>query len=123
GDEVIVVSEDDDTIRLASEAPEVDEAAIRTVEPATAAPERTLVLGWNRRAPTVIGELDGYVAAGSEVVIAADLSAAELSLEDLEATLQNQSVRFVRADTTSRRVLDRLDVPSFDHIVVLCYAD
>ncbi|HEX6869184.1 MAG TPA: hypothetical protein VF119_10290 [Candidatus Limnocylindrales bacterium] len=123
GDQVIVVSEDDDTIRLTSEAPQVDEAAIRSAEPAAAAPERTLILGWNRRAPTIVRELDGYVAAGSEVVIAADLSATEMSLEDLEATLRNQSVRFIRADTTSRRVLDRLDVPSFDHIVVLCYAD
>ena len=93
------------------------------MEPAAAAPERTLVLGWNRRATTIIRELDGYVAPGSEIVIAADLGAAELSLEDLKASLHNQSVRFVQADTTSRRVLDRLDVPSFDHIVVLCYAD
>lgn len=123
GDQVIVVSEDDDTVRLASAPPTVDEAAIRTVEPAAATPERTLVLGWNRRAPTIIRELDGYVAAGSEIVIAADLPPAEMALEDLEATLQNQAVRYVRADATSRRVLDRLDVPSFDHIVVLCYAD
>ena len=63
------------------------------------------------------------MAPGSEVVIAADLDATEMQLEELEASLQNHSVKFIRADTTSRRVLDRLDVPSFDHIVVLCYAD
>ena len=41
-------------------------AAIRDRRAATGrAPERTLVLGWNWRAPTIIGELDSYVAPGS----------------------------------------------------------
>ncbi len=123
GDEVIVVSEDDDTVRLGSTAAEVDETAIRTVEPAPPAPERTLVLGWNRRAPTIIRELDGYVAAGSETIVVADTTGADVSLADLRPAIANQSIRFIRADTTSRSVLDRLDVPSFDHIVVLCYSD
>ena len=122
-DEVIAVSADDDTVRLAAEPAAVDESAIRVVEAAAAAPERTLVLGWNRRAPTIIRELDAYVAGGSEVVVVADTPDSADVLEALGPTLANQSVRFVRADTTSRRVLDRLDVPSFDHIVVLCYAD
>ena len=122
-DELIVITEDDDTVRLASTAAEVDDAAIRMKEPAPAAPERTLVLGWNRRAPTIVRELDGYVAPGSEIVVVADQAGAEGVLEALGSTLVNQSVRFIRADTTSRRVLDRLDVPSFSHIVVLCYAD
>ena len=123
GDEVIVVSEDDDTVRLGSTAAEVDEAAVRTVEPAAPAPERTLVLGWNRRAPTIIRELDGYVAAGSEIVVVADIANADSALVELRPTLANQAIRFVHADTTSRSVLDRLEVPSFDHIVVLCYSD
>ena len=122
-DEVIVVTEDDDTVRISGTAAEIDEGAIRTVEPAAAAPERTLVLGWNRRAPTIIRELDGYVAPGSEVVVVADLGAADTVVEELGPGLTNLSLRFVRADTTSRRVLDRLDIPSFNHIVVLCYAD
>ncbi len=123
GDEVIVVSEDDDTIRLTTTSPAVDEAAIRTIEPAPAAPERTLVLGWNRRAPTIIRELDGYVAAGSELVVVADIADADPVLVEVRPTLVNQAIRFVHADTTSRAVLDRLDIPSFDHIVVLCYSD
>jgi ion channel POLLUX/CASTOR len=122
-DEVIVVSEDDDTVRLGGAAADVDEAAIRTVEPAPPAPERTLVLGWNRRAPTIIRELDGYVAAGSEIVVVADTPGTEASLADLRPAIANQSIRSIRADTTSRSVLDRLDVASFDHIVVLCYSD
>ena len=87
------------------------------------APERTLVLGWNRRAPTIIRELDGYVAGGSAVVVVADIPGVEAALDALRPTLANQTVRFERADTTSRAVLETLDVGSFDHIVVLCYSD
>ena len=122
-DEVIAVSEDDDTVRLAIRAGDRRRVGHPGRRDGPGVPERTLVLGWNRRAPTVIRELDGYVAQGSEVVVVADAPDADAALEALRPTLANQSVRFVRADTTSRRVLDRLDVPSFDHIVVLCYSD
>ena len=96
GDQLIVVTEDDDTIRLASEPPAVDEAAIRTSSPAAAAPERTLVLGWNRRAPTIIRELDGYVAAGLGRSSSRRTSpAAETAARGARARRsQNQSVRF-----------------------------
>ena len=123
GDHIIVISEDDDTVRLTSEASPVDEAAIRTRTQTELAPERTLVLGWNRRAPTIIRELDGYVAGGSAVVVVADTPGVEPALDALRPTLANQTVRFERADTTSRAVLETLDVGSFDHIVVLCYSD
>lgn len=123
GDDVIAISKDDDTVRLASASVEVDEAAIRTHARTTPAPERTLVLGWNRRAPTIIRELDGYVADGSEVVVVAEIPDVEAALEALRPALAHQTARFTRADTTSRAVLEGLALPSFDHIVVLCYSD
>ena len=101
-----------------------DEAAIRIVEPAPAAPERTLVLGWNRRAPTIIRELDGYVAAGSEVVVVADLP--DVGGGPRRARGRRSPTRRSGSSGPTRpagRVLERLDVPSFDHIVVLCYSD
>jgi len=123
GDHLIVISEDDDTIRLWTETAQVDEAAIRTTARTELAPERTLVLGWNRRATTIIRELDGYVAGGSAVTVVADIPEVEAALDALRPTLASQTVRFVRADTTSRTVLEKLDIGAFDHIVVLCYSD
>ena len=122
-DHLIVITEDDDTVRLASDASQEDEAAIRTHAPTAVAPERTLVLGWNRRAPTIIRELDGYVAGGSAIVVVADIPGVETALDALSPRLANQAVRFERADTTSRAVLETLDIGSFDHIIVLCYSD
>ncbi len=123
GDHLIVISEDDDAVRPAAEPAKADDAAIRTSAPTELAPERTLVLGWNRRAATIIRELDGYVASGSAVTVVADIPEVEAALDVLRPTLANQTVRFERADTTNRSVLETLDIGSFDHIVVLCYSD
>jgi voltage-gated potassium channel Kch len=122
-DEVIAISADDDTVRSTTDVFELDEAAVRVGEPRPAAPERTLILGWNWRAPTIVVELDGYVAPGSRVTIVADVAEVEAAVESMRPVLANQAVEVRRADTTSRAVLDRLDVPSFDHIIVLCYSD
>lgn len=123
GDEVIAISADDDTVRLATQRATVDGSAVRVVARPARVPEKTLLLGWNWRAPTVIRELDGYVADGSQVTVVADLVDVAPALDVLRPSLANQTVVFKRADTTNRAVLDALDVPSFDHIVVLCYSD
>jgi voltage-gated potassium channel Kch len=123
GDEVIVISADDDTVRVHAEAAAVDDTAIRSPAPKPAAPERTLVLGWNWRAPTIIRELDGYVPPGSLATVVADLPGPAAALDALRPSLANQSVTFRHADTTSRSVLETLDVPSYDNVIVLCYSD
>jgi len=122
GDEVIVISADDDTIRLGAAA-DVDETAMLSPALKPAAPERTLVLGWNWRAPTIIRELDGYVPAGSLAMIVADRPGPAAVLDALRPSLVNQSLTFRQANTTSRSVLEALDVASFDNVIVLCYSD
>jgi voltage-gated potassium channel Kch len=112
GDQLILIAEDDSTIRLGTGgAP--DESAISTASPPTSGPERTLILGVNLRLHTILTELDEYVAAGSEAVVVADHKEPGLP------RLDNLKVRFERGDTTSRAVLEALDPAAFDHIIVL----
>lgn len=121
GDEVIAISQDDDTVRLSGKSDfDVRERAIRMVPPAPPKPERALILGWNWRAPRIVAGLDEYVAKGSEVVIVAELAEAEQELRRECGDFQNQTLRYVVGDTTSRRMLESLDVGSFDHIILLC---
>jgi voltage-gated potassium channel Kch len=123
-DRVIAISADDDTIRLsARDGHGVDEEAIRTGTPRPQAPERTLILGWNDRAGTIVGELDNYVGAGSIVQVVADrpsIPEAPQSSHVLPVrTFQNLSVYFRQGDTADRAVLDGLQVETYDHIIVL----
>src|SRR6476469_8720314 len=61
GDRLIVISEDDDTIRLrGAQNIAIDPSVIELREPAIPTPERTLILGWNWRGPAIINELDHY---------------------------------------------------------------
>lgn len=121
GSQVILIAEDDSAIALATQAPAIDEGAIRTRADRPLGPERTLMLGWNARGRVVIEELGKYVAPGSEVLVVASPG-----LGDPEVTAlsnENQRVAFREADTTARTVLDSLDVPAYDHVIVLGYSD
>ena len=71
GDRLIVIAADDDQITLDDGMPPIDESVLREAPARTEAPERTLVLGWNWRAPGIVHELDAYVAPGSEVLVVA----------------------------------------------------
>ena len=124
GDQLIVVSRDDDTIHLSGRTDfGIDESAIQTASPAAPRAEQVLVLGWNRRAPTIINELDNYVAPGSSVLVVASSPEAQHDLERQCAECRNLTVNFRQGDTTDRRTLDSLQPDEYEHIVVLCYSD
>jgi ion channel POLLUX/CASTOR len=123
GDKVIAIAEDDDRVRLAPAPAAVNEAAIRRAPVVEPVPERTLILGWNRRALTVIEELDQYVAPGSELTVVAFSEGLEETIEELRASRRHLNITHQFGDTTSRRVLDGLDVVAYQHVIVLSYSD
>jgi len=120
-DEIILIAEDDSAIHLSEDGdPESDAGAIRKPPSREPRPERTLILGWNDRAPTIVAELDHYVHSGSEVtVVTPDGAAPSSRFEEL----RNQNVTSHVGDTTDRRTLDRLEVSSYDHVIVLGQPD
>jgi voltage-gated potassium channel Kch len=120
GDQLIVIAEDDSAIRLPQrrEPPAVEEAAIRTASPQPPRPERTLIMGWNSRVPTIVRELDAYVAPGSTVTIVAE---AEEGAGELDpASLSHLEIVSREGDTTDRATIEGLNVGSFDHVILLC---
>ena len=121
GDQLFALSEDDDTILLSglTNIP-IEEGLIRSGSKAQKRePERTLIIGWNRSAATIIRELDAYVAKGSEVTLVADDHRARADVRTCEENLKNQRLTFTPGDTTSRKLLDSLDIMEYDHVIVL----
>lgn len=116
-DEIVLIAEDDSRIELSEGRTfRIDEGVIRKSVPREPEPERTLILGWNERAPTIVAELDHYVHPGSEVtVVTRDGPVSTAPFERLE----NQSVSSLAGDATGRRVLDELGVSLYDHVIVL----
>ena len=121
GEQLILISEDDDTMRLAHPIdPPIDHQAIRAVDPAPAKAEHTLILGWNDRVCSMIQQLDQYVAPGSAVTVVAEFPAAEVDLSQESLKLQRQTVRYQQGDPTDRTVLESLELTEYNHAVVLC---
>ena len=117
GDQLIVIAEDDSTIRLASSSGTPDESAISSAALTEHAPERTLVLGYNSSLEVMLRELNEYVPASSSVTVLADHA------QPAFAEYENLSITFQSGDTTSRANLESLDVASFDHVIVLAYRE
>lgn len=124
GDRVIAISEDDDTLRLSGlKDTAINAKAIQQAVTQNAVPERTLIMGWNRWAPTIMQELDRYVVSGSELMIVADVDEAREEVAKIKKALQNQEVQFVHGAITDRQVLDGLDLRTYQHVIVLSYSD
>lgn len=121
GDHIFALSEDDDTIKLSNltNIP-VEEDLIRTTGKArTPKPERTLLLGWNRTAATILSELDAYIAKGSQVTVLAEDIRAKEDIKACEDKLKNQKLTYIPGDTTNRELLDSLSIIEYDHVIVL----
>ena len=110
----IIIAEDDAAIKLGGAGAKIDAAAILRHQPVEAKPERTLILGWNRRGPIITYELSRYVAPGSILTIAADTPGLEQEVAGLPVVGDNLSVSCRITDTSSSTELAGLDVPSYD---------
>lgn len=123
-DRVIAISADDDTVRLSGLSPserarQVDESAFGDGPQQERAPERTLLLGWNRRAPLILCEIDQHMIAGSQLMVVSDLPESASQVERQRAKLKNLSLSFRSGDITDRSLLETLEAHAYDHVIVL----
>ena len=124
GVKAIVIAEDDDAIAVVPPRSElIDRSQIRRAVRAEKRAENTLILGWNRRGPLIAFELSRYVAPGSVLTVAADTPGLEQELRDLALAGGNLHVELCVLDTGHRASLETLDVPAYDHVIVLGYSD
>lgn len=124
GDRVIAISQDDDTIQLSNLRDlNINLVAISDTKLRGKHPEHTLILGWNHRAPTIIQEISNYVASGSQLHVVANVDMDRME-EDCQLCQQTtQQVTLQKGETTSRRVLDSLEIHNYQHVIILSYSD
>jgi voltage-gated potassium channel Kch len=123
GMQAILIAEDDDKIALAPR-PDGERAKPPKAKRAKAAkPERTLLLGWNRRGPIIADELSRYVAPGSLLTIAADTPEIEEDVAGISLSRANLTIDLRRIDTSSAAAIGALDPTGYDSILVLGYSD
>ena len=123
GDKIIAITEDDDTLVVSKNSkPAINETAIVNIDSSKIVSEKVLLLGWNRRAMTIIREMDNYVGAGSYMKVVSSYDHAD-EVKEAAANLKNIKLEFACADTTARNVIDGLNVTSYDSVQLLCYKE
>ncbi len=116
GDQVIAVSEDDDTVvfgglvEVVPPAPSVDGAG-------TESPLRVLIVGWSSFGPRVVQELEGFLSPGSRIEVCVD--DALVSAETVQRDHPELTVSFIGGGPEKLIALDQ--GPPFDHVIVLGY--
>lgn len=121
-DQLIVIAEDDDKIFVDGK-PVLQPELIKSLSSDNTKPEKTLLMGWNWKAPSIIRELNNYVPKGSAITIVAAAEGVQAKLDELSDELKNLKLTFREGDITDRKNLESLDLGSFGHIILLCYSD
>lgn len=110
---VVVIAADDDSIRLSGiQTVTVNESQMTSGPETPHSPERILLLGWNRKVPMIIHELDSYAAAGSILTLATERE------EPDDTPLSNIRLMLHHGDITDRTFLDSLDMNLCDHVII-----
>ena len=123
-DEVIAISEDDDTIILEDNIDfNIDENCFAVSEKNEQKKERTLILGWNEKGKRIIKELDDFLIPESDTLVVSTSGQTEEDLKILQEKVSNQALEHVYGDIGSRATLNNLELENFDHIIVLSYTD
>ncbi|MFE1027077.1 NAD-binding lipoprotein [Streptomyces sp. NPDC058818] len=120
-DLLVVISRDDDTVWLDGCAELVEEAAMASGPSTPARAERILLLGWNRRAPLIVDQLRRRARPGSVVDVVADRGEATVrQVSEVDAhSGTGLSLTLHHGDVTRPDTLRRLDVHSYDSVIVL----
>jgi voltage-gated potassium channel Kch len=123
GDQVIAITEDDDTLVLRADAGGglPDTSTLSHRERLPSAPERILMLGWNGKAQAIIEELDNYVAPGSETIVICRQEGVRDTLVSVAKRMKRQKVRFADGDITHAATLAAVKAASFEHVILLSY--
>jgi Trk K+ transport system NAD-binding subunit len=120
-DVLIVISRDDDTAWPDDCADLVEKAAMASGPSTPARPERVLLLGWNRRAPLIVDQLRRRARPGSAVDVVADgreVTVRQVSEADTHSGT-GLTLTLHHGDITRPETLKRLDVHSYDSVIVL----
>lgn len=119
GDQIIALSEDDDTIIMDAKSPEIIKNIIHHQPVEIATTEKILILSWNEEGFNIVRELNNYVKKGSEITIVCNCPEAEPLIKEKAANFENISIEFLEGDINNRKLLEGLIAKQFNYIIIL----
>ena len=118
--QIIAIAEDEKSFHCATHPRDtIDRSALRIPQPHPPQPLQLLFLGWNEDAPDIIVRLDRYMAAGSSLLLVTHDPETPAKMDTLRKQMQHLRLECRIGEIQDRRLLDSLNVPAFDRVVVL----
>lgn len=118
GMKLVGLTKDDDTLIINAPIATINEDAINSSQEDKPTIEKTLILSWNRKGPSIVREMSAYVPAGSELLIVSSHDSVESDCQQMEISA-NLIVKVMHADSSDRKVLEGLIVSDYTQIIVL----
>jgi hypothetical protein len=120
GDQLIAIAASENSIRLSDRLEVViNQAAIRVGRSTVVPLEHVLILGWNRRGPMILEQLNQYVPPGSHGRVVAPYAADQMQADCAGARLDNLQMTFEPGNPIDRPTLERLSAEGFHYIIIL----
>ncbi|MFJ3703983.1 MULTISPECIES: CASTOR/POLLUX-related putative ion channel [Streptomyces] len=119
GSRLIVLARDDAGTRVEACRHLVDASVIVSAPSEPDPPTRLLLLGWNRRAPLVVGQLLRTARSGSVLDVITDSAVPGPRQPEAEGVTTSGGVRFRSAALSRPETLLGLDLSPYDGLVVL----
>jgi hypothetical protein len=118
GMKLVGLTRDDDTLIINAPIATINEDAINSIQEDKPTIEKTLILSWNRKGPSIVREMSAYVPVGSELLIVSTHDSVESDYQQIEFSA-NLRVKVMQADPSDRKVLEGLIVSDYTQIIVL----
>jgi ion channel POLLUX/CASTOR len=124
GTQIIALSLDDDTLTYnPARNYSIQEAEISSENKSLSQQARTLLLGWNSKAPIIISELDKYLLPGSEITIVSESDKTEEAINAIKDRIVNQKITYIRGDIADKKLLLEIQPQTFSNIMIVCYSN
>ncbi len=125
GDDILILAEDDSTIEFRTQPVATSQDFPLKAGRLEQHRENELLIGWNRKAATIIEEYAEYVLDGSTVDVIVKNPSPEIreKISQLNENLKPLSVRLIENDPLSKETLLALEPSKRDNIIILGSCD
>ncbi|MER7665798.1 NAD-binding lipoprotein [Streptomyces sp. NPDC096193] len=122
GDGLVVIARDRESTHLTPLTAPYDPTVLADEPPPRVqAPERLLLLGWNRRAPRIVDQLARSAPPGSSLEVVAERRAATVTALRAVGRAAGDTLTIVHrpSDPTRRETVEELDLAAYHGVIVL----
>lgn len=119
--EVLLIAEDDSTIKYSKQALSVPEIKGEPGKPLPKVQEHQLIVGWSKKTSIIVEEFSDYLIDGSQIYVLVPETSEEMNsqLKAIQKEHKGIDMKLIKGDIHQEDVLKKLKPETFDNIIIL----